>query len=216
MKNFITHDIPKLERIDSSNGRTYQTPTGRAYPSVTSVVGLLKAKQIQEWRTSVGEEQANKISSKASRRGTSIHALCENYLLGNNPVPEMWDHEMFTSITPLLDRIDNIHCLETPLFSHHLEVAGTVDCIAEFDGKLSVIDFKTSSKPKPREWIYDYFMQCSAYAVAFEELTGIPVGRLVIIMGVDNEQPLVFKEKRNDWIFEFRKLRDQYRDQKGI
>lgn len=216
MKNFITHDIPKLERIDSSKGRTYQTPTGRAYPSVTSVVGLLKAKQIQEWRTSVGEEQANKISSKASRRGTSIHALCENYLLGNNPVPEMWDHEMFTSITPLLDRIDNIHCLETPLFSHHLEVAGTVDCIAEFDGKLSVIDFKTSSKPKPREWIYDYFMQCSAYAVAFEELTGIPVGRLVIIMGVDDEQPLVFKEKRNDWIFEFRKLRDQYRDQKGI
>lgn len=216
MKTFIKHDFPKLKRVDSSNGRTYQTPTGNAYPSVTSVVGLLKAQQIQEWRASVGAEEANKISARASRRGTAIHSLCEDYLLGKNPSPSPFDREMFSSMKPLLDRIDNIHCLETQLYSHHLEVAGTVDCIAEFDGKLHVIDFKTASKPKERDWIHDYFMQTSAYAVMFEELTGIPVGRLLIVMGVDDHKPLVFQEKRNDWIFEFRKIREDHKKIKGL
>lgn len=216
MKTFIQHDFPALQRMDSENGRTYQTPSGKAYPSVTSVVGLLKAQQIQEWRQSVGAEEANKISGRASRRGTAIHSLCENYLLGKNPTPSPFDQEMFSSIKPFLDRIDNIHCLETQLYSHHLEVAGTVDCIAEFDGKLCVIDFKTASKPKRRDWIHDYFMQTSAYAVMFEELTGIPVGRLCIIMGVDDHQPLLFQEKRNDWIFEFREIREQYKKIKGV
>lgn len=216
MKTFIQHDFPTLKRIDSDNGRTYQTPTGNAYPSVTSVVGLLKAQQIQEWRNKVGNEEANKVSGRASRRGTAIHSLCEDYLLGKNPTPNPFDHEMFKSLRPYLDRIDNIHCLETQLYSHHLEVAGTVDCIAEFDGKLHVIDFKTASKPKQRDWIHDYFMQTSAYAVMFEELTGIPVGRLCIIMGVDDHEPLIFQEKRNDWIYEFRKIREQHKRIKGF
>lgn len=216
MKTFIRHDIPQLKRIDSPAGRVYATPSGESYPSVTSVVGLLKAQQIQEWRDRVGNEEANKVSGRASRRGTAIHSLCEDYLKTGQASPDMFDQEMFHSIRPLLDRIDNIHCLETPLYSHHLKVAGTVDCIAEFDGKLTVIDFKTASKPKQRDWIHDYFMQTSAYAVAFEELTGIPVGRLTIIMGVDNSEPLLFQEKRNDWIFEFRKLREQFKRAKGV
>ena len=216
MKTFIRHDIPQLKRIDSPAGRVYATPSGESYPSVTSVVGLLKAQQIQEWRARVGNEEANKVSGRASRRGTAIHSLCEDYLKTGQASPDMFDQEMFHSIRPLLDRIDNIHCLETPLYSHHLKVAGTVDCIAEFDGKLTVIDFKTASKPKQRDWIHDYFMQTSAYAVAFEELTGIPVGRLTIIMGVDNSEPLLFQEKRNDWIFEFRKLREQFKRAKGV
>ena len=216
MKNFVHHDFPQLKRIDSEGGRTYQTPTGGAYPSVTSVVGLHKAQQIQEWRARVGAEQANRISTKASKRGTAIHSLCEDYLRTGAANPGLPDVEMFNSVQPLLDRIDNIHCLETQLYSHHLEVAGTVDCIAEFDGKLHVIDFKTSSKPKKREWIHDYFMQTSAYAVMFEELTGIPVGHLLIVMGVDDHEPLIFQEKRNDWIHEFRELRTQYKAQKGI
>lgn len=216
MKTFIRHDIPQLKRIDSPAGRVYATPTGESYPSVTSVVGLLNAQQIQEWRARVGNEEANKASGRASRRGTAIHSLCEDYLKTGQASPNMFDQEMFNSIRPLLDRIDNIHCLETPLYSHHLKVAGTVDCIAEFDGKLTVIDFKTASKPKQRDWIHDYFMQTSAYAVAFEELTGLSVGRLAIIMGVDNSEPLLFQEKRNDWIFEFRKLRDHFQRVKGV
>lgn len=212
MKTFIEHEFPKLKRVDAEGNRTYLTPSGESYPSVTSVVGLHKAKAIQEWRQRVGEKEANKISSKASKRGTAIHSLCEDYLLGSDLEVNPFDHEMFTSIKPHLDRIDNIHCLETQLYSHHLQVAGTVDCIAEYEGKLHVIDFKTASKPKQRDWIHDYFMQTSAYAVMFEEMTGVPVGRLLIVMGVDDHEPLIFQEKRDDWIGQFIEMRKQYKE----
>ncbi len=215
MKTFIHHDFPKLVRIDSASGRTYETPTGQKYPSVTSVVGIHSAQAIQEWRQRVGPEEANMISSRAAKRGTAIHSLCEDYLKTGTANPNIFDKEVFNSIRPYLDRIDNIHCLETQLYSHHLQVAGTVDCIAEFDGKLTIIDFKTSNKVKQRDWIHSYFMQTSAYAVMFEELTGLPVARLLIIMGVDDHEPLLFHEKRNDWIFKFRELREEYRYIKG-
>lgn len=215
MKTFIQHDIPKLKRVDGNGTRVYETPSGQAYPSVTSVVGLLKQQSIQEWRNKVGHEQANKISKRASSRGTAIHSLCESYLLTGNADPSMFDYEMFHSIKPHLDKIDNIHCLETQLYSHHLEAAGTVDCIAEYDGKMCVIDFKTASKLKQRDWIHDYFMQASAYAVMFEELTSIPVPQVVIIVGVDDHQPQLFREKRNDWIFKFRELRAEFKQLKG-
>lgn len=217
MKNFIHHDFAKLERDTSPDGtRVYKTPSGKAYPSVTTVTGLHSKKGILEWRKRVGEIEANRVSAKASGRGTRIHSLCENYLLGNVIEPNITDAEMFGSMKEWLDDIDNIHCLETPLYSDFLQVAGTVDCIADFQGKLSVIDFKTSSKPKDRDDIYGYFMQCAAYAVAFEERTKIPIGRLVIIMGVDNDFPRLFIEKRDNWIAGFRKLRMDYRNLKNI
>jgi genome maintenance exonuclease 1 len=123
----------------------------------------------------------------------------------------MFDQHTFKSIKPSLDRINNVHALETQLYSDHLRVAGTVDCIAEFDGKLSVIDFKTSSRLKTRDDIHNYFQQCAAYAVMFEERTGIPVGRLVIIMSVDGEdEASIFVEKRDDWIGEFVEAREDY------
>jgi genome maintenance exonuclease 1 len=217
VKTFIHHDIPKLLRTTSSDGtRVYETPSGKAYPSVTTVTGLHSAKGIAEWRKRVGEAEANRISSKASARGTRIHQYCEDYLRGNIFEADMFDLEMFNSIKPLLDQVDNIHCLETQLWSDHLQVAGTVDCIAEFQGKLSVIDFKTSSKPKDRDDIHNYFMQTAAYAVAFEERTGIPIGRLVIIMAVDGDDPRWFIEKRDNWIGGFRKLRLDYKNLKNI
>lgn len=215
MKTFIHHDIPKLKRIDSEAGRVYETPNGKKYPSVTSVVSLESKDAIAAWRKKVGNEEANKVMTRASKRGTAIHTLCEDYLKKGEASPEMFDVEMFNKLKPILDRIDNIHCLETQLFSHHLKVAGTVDCIAEYDGKLYVIDFKTASKPKQRDWIHGYFMQTSAYAVMFEELTGIPVGRLLIVMGVDNHDPLIFKEKRNHWIDKFIDLRKAFEQQSG-
>jgi genome maintenance exonuclease 1 len=217
MKTFIHHDIGELKRTTNLDGsRLYETPSGFAYPSVTTVTGLHTAKGIAEWRKRVGNEEANRISSKASARGTRIHQYCEDYLRGNIFEADMFDLEMFNSIKPLLDQIDNIHCLETPLWSDFLQVAGTVDCIAEFQGKLSVIDFKTSSKPKDRDDIHNYFMQTSAYAVAFEERTGIPVGRMVIIMAVDNDDPRWFIEKRDNWIGGFRKLRLDYKNYKNV
>jgi len=217
MKNFIYHDFPKLERETAANGsRVYKTPTGKSYPSVTTVTGLHSAKGIAEWRCRVGEEEANRISGKASARGTRIHQYCEDYLRGNIFEADMFDLEMFNSIKFWLDDINNIHALENPLYSDFLQVAGTVDCIADFQGKLSVIDFKTSSKPKDRDDIHNYFMQTAAYAVAFEERTGIPVGRLVIIMAVDNDDPRLFIEKRDNWIGGFRKLRLDYKNLKNL
>lgn len=206
----IHHEIDKLTRIDSPGGRLYQTPSGRAYPSVTSVLGILGKAEILEWRKRVGEAEANRVAARAARRGTAIHTLCEHYLLNEEVNPGPFDLETFKSITPYLDKINNIHCLETQLYSNFLQVAGTVDCIAEYEGKLSVIDFKTSKRIKSRDEIHGYFMQTAAYAVMFEERTGIPVGRLVIIMSVDDDKPLIFQEKRDDWIHRFIELREDY------
>ena len=217
MFNHIHYEYPTLKRVTSSDGtRVYETPTGNKYPSVTTVTGLLKKDIIQAWRNKVGAEEANKISSTAARRGTRIHTLCEKYLLNEKVPLGMFDHEMWNSLQPLLNDIDDIYALEQPLFSNHLQVAGTVDCIAKYKGKLSVIDFKSSRRLKTRDDIHDYFIQCSAYAVAFEEMTNIPVSRLVILMGVDDEKPLVFNERRDDWIEEFKTLRLEYKRVKGI
>ena len=217
MKNFIHHDFAKLERDTKPDGtRVYKTPSGFSYPSVTTVTGLHTAKGIAQWRARVGNEEANRISGRASARGTRIHNNCEQYLLGESFEPDMFDAEMFNSIRFLLDEIDNIHALEDPLYSDFLQVAGTVDCIADFQGRLSVIDFKTANKPKDRDDIHNYFMQTAAYAVAFEERTGIPIDRLVIIMAVENDDPRWFIEKRDTWIGGFRKLRLDYKNKFAI
>lgn len=215
--NHIHHEYPTLERITNPDGsRVYKTPTGRSYPSVTTVTGLLKKKQILEWRKSVGEEAANEISRKAANRGTRIHRLCEKYLLNEQIDPGYFDSSMWESIKGKLDGINNIYALEQQLYSDHLQIAGTVDCVAEYENKLSVIDFKTSRRLKSKENIRDYFMQCSAYAVAFEELTNIPVSKLVIIMAVEDEETQIFVENRDTWIGHFVDLREEYRRWKNI
>ena len=217
MFNHIYYDIPKLERKTSADGsRVYQTPSGRAYPSVTTVTGQHNKQAILDWRKRVGDAEANRISTTAAKRGTRIHTLCESYLNNEHVEPNLFDTETFKAIKPYLNNIQDINCLETPLYSDHLEVAGTVDCIAKYNGKMSVIDFKTSKRRKSRDDIHNYFMQCSAYAVAFEERTGVPVGKIVIIMAVDDDDTIIFEEKRDDWINGFIDLRSDYRSWKGI
>ncbi len=216
MFNHIHHDIAKLRRVDSPAGRVYQTPSGRAYPSVTAVTGLHGKDAIMAWRKRVGEEEANRVSRRATTRGTRVHTLCEDYISNKSVTADLFDQEAWQSLVPELNKINNIHCLETQLYSDHLEVAGTVDCIAEYNGKVSVIDFKTSKRVKKKSDIHSYFMQTSAYAVMFEERTGIPVSRLVILMTVDDEpEASVFVEKRDDWIGEFIELREAYKKLKG-
>jgi genome maintenance exonuclease 1 len=202
MTTHIHHDIPKLERVTNSDGsRLYKTPSGSAYPSVTTITGLHKKQAIMEWRKRVGEEKANAISSKAAKRGTAIHKICEDFLNNEFVEPHLVDVPMWNSLVPLLSRIDNVHCLETPLYSDHLQVAGTVDCIAEFDGKVSVIDFKTSTRVKTKDSISNYFMQCAAYGKMFEEHYNITPKKIVIIMGVPNAPfPLRFVEPYAPWI----------------
>lgn len=192
-------------------GRKYYTDSGAAYPSVTTVLGVLSRESIKQWRQRVGEQEANKISRQASTRGTKIHTLCED-ILNNKEVNfdslSLLDQEMFVSFRPLLDRIDNIHGQEVALYSDHLRMAGRVDCIAEFDGKLSIIDFKTSKKPKKKEWIENYFAQAAAYAIMYEERTGIPINRSAILIAVEGDDPQVFIEKRDNYTDLLFKARD--------
>ena len=188
---------------ESRNGkRFYATPAGELYPSITSILGEFSKASILEWRKRVGETEANKISGKASRRGTSLHSVCEAYIKNEDgyldgQTPNIV--ELFKTIEPFLERVDNVHGVELALYSDHFGVAGRTDLIAEFDGKLSVIDYKTSNRIKKKEWCESYFAQGAFYAIAYEELTQIPVSQVVIVIAVDNDQPQLFVEKRNDW-----------------
>ena len=217
MKTF-THLASRPElafgiRTENINGkRNYVTPSGELYPSITTVLGELSKAAIQAWRERVGETEANKISGKASRRGTTLHSVCESYIQNkekflNGETPHIV--ELFKTIEPILERVDNIQGVELALYSDHFGIAGRTDCIAEFDGVLSVIDYKTSNKIKKKEWCDKYFAQGAFYGVAYEELTSIPVPQVVIIIAVENELPQLFVEKRDDWthlIWEAKKL----------
>jgi genome maintenance exonuclease 1 len=209
-------DLQDLQSTTFPDGkRYYQLPDGTRLPSVTTVLGAQKKESILAWRKKVGEEVANKISKMATSRGTNVHTLCERYL-NNEPLGDVMPDAvyMFKSIKPLLNNINNIHYQEQALWSTQLGMAGRVDCIAEYEGELSVIDFKTSRKIKTIEQIEDYFWQTSAYALMYEELIGEPIHNLVIIMAVEDEQPLVFKQKTEDHIEGLVKAIDFYRNQK--
>lgn len=183
-------------------GRTYVTPDGVRYPSITTVLGILSEASITAWRKRVGEEEANRVGGRASARGTLVHSIVEKYLLNENTT-EYLPHirQSLENLRPILDsRIGTIYGLEVPLYSSYLGVAGRCDCVAEFDGVPSIVDFKTSRKPKKKEWISNYFAQMAGYAVMWEERTGMPITNTVIIMDVDDNEPLVFKEHRDNHI----------------
>ena len=191
----------KTENIDGK--RHYVTPDGNKYISITTLLSNLSKAGIQKWRARVGEVEANKISTKASRQGTRVHSICEGYIKNQDGfldgrMPN--EIEMFQSINPLLDCIDNIHCVEGALYSDELKLAGRTDLIAEFDDELAVIDYKTSRKIKTWEMCHAYFMQGAFYAHAYEERTGVSVNDIVIIMAVENEKPLLFRETKDRWM----------------
>ena len=193
-------ELQNLKSETFPDGRRYYVlPDGTKLPSVTTVIGAKSKRAILEWRKRVGEEEANKISRKASGRGTNVHTLCERYLNNESLGDIMPDaKEMFLTLKPLLHRINNIHYQECALWSIKLGMAGRVDCIGEFDGVLSVIDFKTSKKIKKKEDIDNYFAQCVAYACMYEELIGGGIDQIVIIMAVEDSEPLLFIEKTED------------------
>ena len=188
---------------NASTGRTYLTPKGKRYPSITSVLSALSKDKIQEWRSRVGVEEASRVSRVAASRGTSVHSLVEDFLNGKpvdlkKAMPNTLS--AFNSIKPILKtRIGNILIQEAGLYSDHLGVAGRVDIVAEFDNKLSIVDIKTSTRIKDKDEVHNYFMQETAYAIMFEERTGIPITSIVTIIAVDFAPPIVFKEHRDNW-----------------
>ena len=211
--NHVGSELQDLQTENINGKRHYVTPEGNRYISITSLLSNLSKADIQKWRERVGEAEANKISTKASRQGTAVHSICESYIKNEDGfldgrMPN--ELELFSSITPLLDRIDNIHVTEGAVYSDELQLAGRTDLIAEFDGNLSVIDYKTSRKIKNWEMCHSYFMQGAFYAYAYEELTGIPLNNIVIIMAVESDEPLLFRETKSRWLSPLKQVITKY------
>ena len=202
----------ELSTTNINGKRCYITPDGQNYPSITTVLSEYKKEGIIAWRKRVGEQEANKISTKASRRGTKVHKLCEDYLNNELSFKDFTPDnvEMFKGIQPFLNEIEIVYAQERTLYSHHLKTAGRVDCVGKFRGKDFIIDFKTSNKPKKWEWIDNYFMQGAGYSVMWEEMTKMPIPNIAIIIAVADDEPQVFLEKRDKWIEKFIEVRNTY------
>ena len=191
-------DLPKLSRETIDGVRYYSVPDNDELlklVSITSVTSHHNREIFVNWRKKVGEEEANRITKKATRRGTDMHTLTEHYLK-NEELPEVppISEMLFKIAKSKINLINNVYALEGSLYSKQLGIAGTVDCIAEYNGELAIIDFKTSKKPKPREWVEHYFVQCMAYGCMLYELTGIMIKKLVIIMACENGECVVYEE----------------------
>ena len=211
--NHVGTTLTELTTENIDGKRHYVTPNG-SYISITTLLANLSKDGIQKWRNRVGATEANRISTKASRQGNAIHALCEKYIKNEEGfLTESMPHlvEMFESILPLLDRVDNVHVTEGAMYSDELGLAGRTDLIAEFDGKLAIIDYKTSRRIKTWSMCHSYFMQGAFYAHAYEERTGIPINNIVIIMAVENEEPLLFRETKDRWLEPLRQVRHKYK-----
>jgi ATP-dependent exoDNAse (exonuclease V) beta subunit len=194
-----------LKAETTESGRLYATPTGEKYKSITTVLGNHNKQAIMEWRKNVGEERANKISSKAALRGTRVHKICEDYINNdttdfqlNMLMPDL--KELFFKIRPIIDEnLGDVYSQEQALYSHKLRIAGRVDLIGMWNGKLSVIDFKTSTKQKEEENIQNYFMQCTAYALMFSELTGMWIDDIVVLIATEEGSPQIFERQIHDY-----------------
>ncbi len=187
----------EMNTITIDGKRYYVTPQGNQYPSITTVISNNSKKQasLAKWRARVGHEKAQGVSTRAAGRGTRYHKLVEDYL--NNELdttkyrdmPLPWF--MFNTSQKVLDRINNIYLQEAALYSDILELAGRVDCIAEFDGELSIIDFKTSAKQKPEQHLKDYYVQECGYACMLQEMYGLSVKQLVTIVATEEGEAQV-------------------------
>ena len=224
--NIFNHvgDLTPVEmNAEMVNGkRLYLTPSGNRYPSITTVISNNAKKQagLARWRARVGKEKAANISARSAGRGTKYHSITEDYL--NNeldlkkyrefPLPVL----MFQHSKDVLDRINNIQLQEAALYSDHLEVAGRVDCIAEFDGVLSIIDFKTAAEPKKIAHLYDYFVQETAYACCLQELYSVTVKQLVTIVACENgETQVVVVPPKKEYLLRLIEYIDEYKTKHG-
>ena len=199
MKNkTFTHkfiELPKIEEEMIDGKRFYKTPQNNLYPSVTTVLSSMSKEGIEEWKNRVGEEEAARVLKKANERGTLIHHMAEQYLLNCAITPNM----TFLQLKPYLDRIDNVYGLEVPLYSDYLQIAGRTDCIADYEGKPSIIDFKTSRRIKEKDNILSYFLQASCYSYMFEERTGIRIPQIAILIVDDYGGTIPHIEKRSNY-----------------
>ena len=196
--------IPKLKTKTINKNRFYVTPEGNEYPSITTVLSIRNKKGLVEWRKRVGNDVANYVAGKAAARGTKVHHMCEDYLNNediNHHQKDFLPWCLFTQLkNNVLCNIDNIYAQECGLYSDKYKVAGRVDCIAEYDNVLSVIDFKTSTRERDDAWNENYYIQGSAYAEMFTELTGIDVSQIVILVVTEDGTVQEFVKKKFDYL----------------
>ena len=206
----------ELESTTTEKGRVYRVPGGELYPSITTVLSAYNKKAIMEWRQRVGEEKANEISRKASGRGTKLHNTVEKYLLNEmtdmklkTMMPDI--KEMFFDMRKIIDEnIGDIYGIEQPLYSHKLKLAGRCDCIAEWNGELAIVYWKTASRTKDKDHIQNYFMQATAYAEMFEERTGRAIDTIVVAISVQSESPQLFVEKKSKYLLPLNEYNERY------
>ena len=205
MKNFdhvkLNGELPEITTESIKGKRFYVTPEGNKYPSITTVLSDRNKEGIVKWRESVGNDVANQIMRQAASRGTAVHTLIENYL--NNEELSKQDVlpvALFVTMKSELDNINNIRIQEGGLYSDKLGVAGRVDCIAEYKGKISVIDFKTSTKEKKEEWVENYFIQGSAYCEMYEERFLQPIEQVVILIVTEDGAVQTFIKDKKDYL----------------
>lgn len=215
----IDFDFHDLEVITEETGRRYKAPNGKWFPSITTVTGLAAMEGISAWKEMVGEKYADQKKKLGGLRGNRFHDFAEKYLKNENPsITELpfLERQMFRNTKPYLDRIDKIVVQEKPLYSYDLEVAGRVDCIGYFDDVLSVIDFKTADKWKEIHHVEHYLMQASGYSFMFEEMTGVKITNLVLIIATEHEGTQIITSKRHYHMKDLRKWREVHRLQKGF
>ena len=222
--NFIDVNVNEVDvdPVSRDGVRFYPIPgADKYYPSVTSVTSFKNAQFFAEWRKRIGETEANRITARATQRGTAFHSMAEDYFKGGLDVNKYLENNplsvrMFQSAKTTLNRINNIHCLETFLYSHYLGLAGRVDCIAEYDGELAVVDFKTSTKEKSEKHIEHYFVQETAYAAMFLERTGIEVKKIVTLIAVEDGSIQVFqKYNLDDYLQLLKSYIEEFANAKG-
>ena len=201
-KNFVQLDESKLPTTKGKNidGFRFYAVEDIHYPSITTVLGAIPKPGLMKWRKSVGEDAAKWEMNRAARRGSATHTLVEQYLKGETPsIRDVLPLGMFRLLKPYLDQVDNIHCLETIMYSNKLTVAGQVDCIAEYNGKLSVIDFKTANKERVDSWNENYYIQCTAYAIMYEELFDTAIEQIVILQAGEDGSAKAFVKNKADY-----------------
>jgi len=228
LKNYdrkLLPELPELVRTNIGGKRHYQTPNG-SYPSITTILSIRNKGGIYAWRKRVGNEEANRITKRATTRGTHFHSLLEQYFLNEiddldtfcatalAKNPAVW-YLFLEAIQVLETKINNIYCIEDYLFSDEYKVAGAVDMIAEYDGVVSVIDYKTSNSDKKEEWIENYFIQGTAYAKMFTERTGIPCSQLVIFIVPDSGIPQIFTKPVEDYTSILKTAIEDFNDYKN-
>ena len=198
-------DIPEVGTTNVNRKRFYLTPTG-TYPSITTVLGVRKEKKagLQAWRNRVGEDVANHIMRTAASRGTAVHHMCEDFLNNKEVLKEEQSFLpwcLFSQLKPTLEKsINNIFAQECGLWSEKYRLAGRVDCIAEWNGVPSIIDFKTSRSERKDDYNFEYYMQASAYAEMFEERTGIEINQIVILVVTEDGLVQEFVKEKHEYL----------------